>query len=56
MSGLKRLQRDFLRDDSGTELIEYGMILAVMALALCASMTHLTSTIANFFNAVGTSL
>lgn len=41
---------DFIRDESGQDLIEYGLILAVMALALIASMTSLTNTIGNFFN------
>jgi len=45
-----------LRDESGQDLIEYGLILAVMALALIASMNKLTNTIGNFFNQVGNSL
>lgn len=45
-----------LHDDSGQDLIEYGLILAVMALALIATMNKLTNTISNFFNTVGSSL
>jgi Flp pilus assembly pilin Flp len=41
---------DLLTDECGQDLIEYGLILAVMALALIASMTRLTNTIGNFFN------
>ncbi len=41
-----------IRDESGQDLIEYGLILAVMALALVATMTKLTNTIGNFFNTV----
>ena len=44
------------RDESGQDIIEYGLILAVMALALVASTGRLTSTIATFFNTVGSSL
>jgi pilus assembly protein Flp/PilA len=44
-----------LWDESGQDLIEYGLILAVMALALIASMTRLTNSISNFFNNVGNS-
>jgi pilus assembly protein Flp/PilA len=47
---------ELLRDESGQDLIEYGLILAVMALALVASTTKLTNTIGNFFNQVGNSL
>ncbi len=46
---------EFFRDESGQDLIEYGLILAVMALALIASMTSLTNSIGNFFNKVGNS-
>jgi pilus assembly protein Flp/PilA len=45
-----------LQDDSGQDLIEYALILAVMALALIASMNKLTNSISNFFNQVGSSL
>jgi pilus assembly protein Flp/PilA len=45
-----------IRDDSGQDLIEYGLILAVMALALVASMDRLTNSISNFFNTVGSDL
>jgi pilus assembly protein Flp/PilA len=47
---------ELLRDESGQDLIEYGLILAVMALALIASMNKLTNTIGNFFNTVGNTL
>lgn len=44
---------DLIRDDSGQDLIEYGLIIAVMALALIASMNRLTNSVGNFFNIVG---
>jgi pilus assembly protein Flp/PilA len=47
---------ELLRDETGQDLIEYALILAVMALALIASMNKLTNTIGNFFNTVGNSL
>ena len=47
---------EFLRDESGQDLIEYALILAVMALAMIASMNKLTNSIGNFFNTVGNSL
>jgi pilus assembly protein Flp/PilA len=46
---------ELLKDESGQDLIEYGLILAVMALALIASMNRLTNSISNFFNQVGNS-
>lgn len=47
---------NLIRDESGQDLIEYGLIIAVMALALIASMSRLTNSIGNFFNTVGNSL
>jgi pilus assembly protein Flp/PilA len=46
---------DLIRDESGQDLIEYGMILGVLALALVASMDTLANSISNFFNKVGNS-
>jgi pilus assembly protein Flp/PilA len=45
-----------LRDESGQDLIEYAMIVAVMALALVASMNTLATRISTFFNTVGNTL
>ncbi len=45
-----------LRDESGQDLIEYALIIAVMGLALVASMNGLANSISNFFNRVGNSL
>jgi pilus assembly protein Flp/PilA len=47
---------DFIRDESGQDLIEYAMIVAVMALALVASMNTLATRISTFFNTVGNTL
>jgi pilus assembly protein Flp/PilA len=47
---------DLLKDESGQDLIEYGLILAVMALALFATMSRFTNTVSNFFNTVGNTL
>jgi pilus assembly protein Flp/PilA len=46
----------FIADESGQDLIEYGLIIAVMALLLVASMTRFTNTVGNFFNTVGNDL
>lgn len=50
------LSTNFLRDESGQDIVEYGLILAVLALFLVASMDHLTSTMSSFFNTVGNDL
>jgi pilus assembly protein Flp/PilA len=53
MSNATPVLINLLWDESGQDLIEYGLILAVMALALIASMTRLTNSISTFFNNVG---
>jgi pilus assembly protein Flp/PilA len=55
MSNATPVLINLLSDESGQDLIEYGLILAVMALALIASMTRLTNSISSFFNNVGNS-
>ncbi|MFY9745930.1 MAG: Flp family type IVb pilin [Acidobacteriaceae bacterium] len=50
------LVQHFVRDDSGQDLIEYALILGVLALALIASMNTLANSISNFFNKVGNTL
>lgn len=56
MTTVPQLLLDLIRDESGQDLIEYGLIIAVMALALIASLDRLTNTIGNFFNTVGNTL
>lgn len=56
MNGANSTYGSFLRDESGQDLIEYGLILAVMALALFVSMSGLGTSLSNFFNKVGNSL
>jgi pilus assembly protein Flp/PilA len=47
---------DFINDESGQDLIEYAMIVAVLGLALVASMNTLATRISTFFNTVGNTL
>lgn len=46
----------FLRDESGQDIIEYALILAFMALGTMLSMKTLASSIATLFANVGTAL
>ena len=43
-----------LADDSGQDLVEYALVLALIALAATVSMNSLATSIATAFTAVGT--
>jgi pilus assembly protein Flp/PilA len=47
---------DLISDQSGQDLIEYAMIIAVLGLALVATMNTLATRISTFFNTVGNTL
>lgn len=46
----------FLKDDSGATAIEYGLLAALIGLAIVAGATALGSTLNAFFNSIGTTL
>ena len=48
--------RTFGSDDSGQGLVEYGLIIAVIALAVIVSLVLLRGQIANTFSTAGNSL
>lgn len=45
-----------LRDESGQDMIEYGLIVGLMALGAIISMKTLASSITNTFAAIGSTL
>jgi pilus assembly protein Flp/PilA len=48
--------RTFLRDDSGATAIEYGLIAALIAVAIIAGATSVGGNLATTFNNVANSL
>lgn len=46
----------FLKDESGATAIEYGLIAALIAVALVAAVTGLRNNIAGTFNKVGNAM
>ena len=50
------LARNFLRDDSGATAIEYGLIAALIAVAIITAATTVGGNLATTFNNVAGSL
>jgi pilus assembly protein Flp/PilA len=48
--------RRFLNDDSGATAIEYGLIAALIAVAIIAALNSLSGKLQNTFNYVGNQL
>ena len=46
----------FIRDDSGQGLVEYALIIAVIAIAVIVAMIFLRDQIANIFSNIGNNL
>ncbi len=46
----------FLRDDSGQGLVEYALIIAVIAIAVIVAMIFLRGQIQNVFSNIGNNL
>ena len=47
---------DMLKDDEGATLVEYGLVVSLIAVAAMAAMTALGGTITSTFNSIGTHL
>ncbi len=46
----------FFKDDSGVAVVEYGLIVALVAVAVIAALTLMGGSLSNFLTATGTSL
>jgi len=47
---------NFFRDDGGQGLVEYALIIAVIAIAVIVAMIFLRDQIANIFSNIGNNL
>ncbi len=48
--------RSFMRDDTGQGLVEYALIVAVIAIAVIVAMIFLRGQIQNIFSNIGNNL
>jgi pilus assembly protein Flp/PilA len=53
---MKSLFKRFLKDESGATAIEYGLIAALIALAIITMVTLAGSNLSNLFNRIATAL
>jgi len=53
---MRNLTDAFVGDESGQDLVEYALVLALVALAATVSMKALATTIGTAFTSVGTKL
>ncbi len=53
---MKNVFRRFVRDESGATAIEYGLIAAIIAVGLIASLQTLQGNLKDTFNSVGTAV
>lgn len=56
MNGLWELTCTVYHDESGQDMIEYGLVVGCLALACVAGMKSLASNISTFFGTVGNTL
>jgi pilus assembly protein Flp/PilA len=50
------LLRSLLRDDSGQDLLEYGMLAALIALVVLSAVTNTGLSLASFWTGIATSI
>lgn len=48
--------RSFVRDDQGQGLVEYALIIAVIAIAVIVAMIFLRDQLSNIFSNIGNNL
>lgn len=53
---MRNLTNAFIEDQSGQDLVEYALVLALIALAATVSMKALATSIGTAFTSVGTKL
>ena len=56
MAGFTAFSKQFIRDESGQDLIEYALVAGLIGLAAVVAMGSLGNTISNSFNTVGSTL
>lgn len=53
---MRRIIRDFIRDESGATAIEYGLIAALIALVIITALRNVGTNLTTAFNRIGSGL
>jgi Flp pilus assembly pilin Flp len=53
---MSNLVRQFVREDQGQDLVEYAMLLALIALVVAAGVTTFGTTLRNWYGTLTTSI
>ena len=53
---MRKLMRDFVRNESGATAIEYGLIAALIALVIITALRTLGTNLNSTFSRIGTNL
>ncbi len=56
MKDAKKAFINFVKDESGQDLIEYALVAGLIGLGTVAAMTTLSTKIGNAFNSIGSQL
>jgi pilus assembly protein Flp/PilA len=56
MAGFMAFSKQFIKDESGQDLIEYALVAGLIGLAAVTAMGSLGGKISNGFNTIGTQL
>jgi pilus assembly protein Flp/PilA len=56
VSTIKKIASDFMKDESGQDLIEYALVACIIALGAVTVMNTLASTISTAFSTISTKL
>jgi len=51
-----QLLTNLLRDEEGQGMVEYGLIIALIAIAVIAALTAMQGSLSDVFNSISTSL
>ncbi len=53
---MRNIAKRFFRDESGSNALEYGMIVALVSLAVVAGATVAGTALGNMFSAIGSQM
>ena len=56
MKGLKKLAQNFVREEEGALVTEYGMLIVIVVLGMAAVLVAFRTQVASWFSTIGSNL